>query len=89
MLFIKFINYNARTASTSKSCEGHCPVVKVTVTSGDRSKGDCRHKAYVNPGKYKKPSTVSIGDDFFSGFSLFSESSGFCKSCKFVLKIER
>jgi hypothetical protein len=72
MLFIKFINYNARTASTSKSCEGHCPVVKVTVTSGDRSNGDCRHKAYVNPGKYKKPSTVSIRDDFFSGFSLFS-----------------
>jgi len=46
--------------------------VKITVTSGDRSKGDCRHKAYVNPGKYKKPSTVSISDDLFSGFSLFS-----------------
>ncbi|CAC5418259.1 TEME2 [Mytilus coruscus] len=63
MLFMKFINYKERTTSTSKLCEGHCPVVRITVKSGDRRKGDCRHRAYVSPGLYKRPSTGIMGND--------------------------
>ena len=58
MLFVKFINYNVRPNDVTDDCVGHCPVIRVTVTSGDRSNGDCRNKAYVNPGTYAKPSSV-------------------------------
>lgn len=60
MLFVKFISYRTRSRSCTTDCEGECPVLQVTVLSGDRADGNCRHRTYVNPGTYRKPSGVSV-----------------------------
>ncbi|XP_063436803.1 uncharacterized protein LOC134718239 [Mytilus trossulus] len=62
MLFVKFISYNQRT-TTSKNCEGSCPMLKVVILSGDRSNGECRDSAYTSPGTYKKPSSGQMSTD--------------------------
>ena len=59
MVFVKFMSYSVRSDDSTESCGGTCPGVWVTILSGDRSNGDCRDAAYVNPGKYKQPATVS------------------------------
>ncbi|XP_069121969.1 cell surface hyaluronidase-like [Argopecten irradians] len=46
LLFIKLQSTRMRTRSTVKDCSGLCPVIQITVTSGNLRDSDCRQRAY-------------------------------------------
>ncbi|KAK3091732.1 hypothetical protein FSP39_022248 [Pinctada imbricata] len=58
LLFVKFVSNNPRGEGITTSCNGTCPMLQVTIKSGDRSHGDCTAAAY--PTYTRHPATFSV-----------------------------